>query len=127
MQIFYALIALLVTLHAQAATLEGKDSSGQPCQLVVEKFETESGTPEWYSLQMTVRTNWQLAGNPSILLKPSFTPYSLYGINKETRDQVAVSFAASEVPALENVISFSFQTWDAERGLLQTYCRINRE
>jgi hypothetical protein len=124
----YALLGLFLAWNAHAATvLDGKDSSGNPCALTVEKFEFDGGKTDWTSLRMSVKTNWQKAGNPAIELKMSETPYALYGFNKDNYDQVAVSFSAVSEPALDHAISFNFQTWDEERGLVQTYCRLNKK
>ena len=125
---YIPLFLLVFALNAQAATvLNGKDASGKACWLKVEKFEFEGGNENWASLQMSVKTNWQKAGNRAIEVKQSETPYSLYGFNKDNYDQIAVNFSASSFPDLDNLRSFNFQTWDAERGLVQTYCRITEK
>lgn len=122
---FFLLISLLLQSPVQAQTvLEGKDSSGKPCSLIIEKWEFLGDSEEWGTLAVTARTSWQKNEKPSLVARATFSPYSLYGKNKEAYESIAIVFDAGPFPKIEMIRNFSFQSWSEEGGLLQTYCRF---
>ncbi len=124
---FFLLISLLLQSPAQAQTvLEGKDSSGKPCSLIIEKWEFLGESEDWGNLAVTARTSWQKSEKPSLVARATFSPYSLYGKNKEAYESIAIVFDAGPAPKIEMIRNYSFQSWSEEGGLLQTYCRFYR-
>lgn len=109
----------LSVAQAEVVVLEGRTTAGEPCQLILENWQ--EGAATWREMNLQVRTSWQRSEHPAIAVSPSFTPGSLYGFNRQTRDQVAVNCDMG-APALEKIISYNFQS--AVDGLFQAYCRI---
>lgn len=98
---------------------------GGACTLTVDSWGFKEGEEQgWWSMTMTVRTSFQLEGNPAITVTASPTPWALYGKVKATYDQIAVNLRTSGELNLEAVQSYQFQTWDEKRGLLQKSCRF---
>ena len=129
MKIFFAAFLMISISTAQATSfplvLEGKTSNGRDCSLIIESWEFNPELPrDWYALKVKARSGWQLPGNPSLELSKSPTPWSLYGKNKETYDQIALVLDTGVLDPEEAILNYSFQTWDEERKLVQEYCRF---
>ncbi len=121
----FLLISMIFQMNAQAEVLlEGKDSSGKPCSLLIEKWEFTGEEQSWGNLLVTARTSWQKSEKPSLVATATFSPYSLYGRNKEAYESIAIVFDAGPAPKIEMIRNYSFQSWSEEGGLLQTYCRF---
>lgn len=124
-------LSLLTASMASASSLvalrfDGKTQAGEACTLFVDHWYYDSDTVQNITtLRAVVRTPWQQEGHPALTVKASFTPYSLYVRDAETKDQIAVNLPyGANTP--EKVDSFSFQGWDETRGLFQAYCRISK-
>lgn len=104
--------------------LQGKNSIGEPCFLVVEEWNYEpADTESWETLSLVVRTNWQYFDHPPVTIKPSATPWALYGINKQTYDQFAVQFDVNQLDP-SGIRNFLFQTYSEVDGTIQHSCRF---
>jgi hypothetical protein len=114
-------------LHTQVfaqEVLEGKDSSGKPCSLIIEKWEIKGDAGDWRNLDAVVRTSWQKAEKASFKVSPTWSPYTLYGNNKADYEKIAIEFHTTPVPEIAKIKNYMFQSWSEEGGLLQTYCRF---
>lgn len=115
---------LFAGLSAQAAHLvKGQTTAGQPCEMTVLKWGYQGDEVAWWALEMSVTTPWQQPGNPPILARRSHTPYSLYGLEKSTKDMIAIELAYGTAWP-EAIKSFNFQSSDGPQGLFQAYCRV---
>lgn len=122
------ILSLLMTIgfaaQAQTVKIEGKDPQKNPCYLEIESWTFTPGAPqEWYNLTAKVRSNFQLPGNPSLVLKVSHTPWTLYGQEKSNYDAMSMTLKPGPV-VVSSIQSYVFQSWDEERKLVQTMCRF---
>ena len=134
MKILIMLALSLVSVAAYAGrpsleeptVLTGKIiGGGGDCTLTVESWGfTEGQEQAWWAMTMTVRTSFQLEGNPTIVATASPTPWALYGKIKGTYDQIAINLRTQGELNLDAVQSYQFQTWDEGRGLVQKSCRF---
>lgn len=99
--------------------------SNSECTLTVDSWGfTDTEWQAWWSMTMSVRSSFQLEGNPAIQVTKSPTPWALYGKNKEYYDQIAINLRTTGEVNLEAIQSYQFQTWDEKRGLVQKSCRF---
>ena len=114
------------TAPTKPTVLTGKIiGSDSACTLTVDSWGfTEGDWQAWWTMTMSVRSSFQLDGNPAIQVTKSPTPWALYGKNKEYYDQIAINLRTSGVLDLGAIQSYQFQSWDEERGLVQKSCRF---
>lgn len=103
------LLALSMTLM-----LEGRTPQGEACRLEIQSVEDGA---------MTVRSGWQRPAHGSVRVTPSPSPWAYYGIDRETRDQIAVIFRPADLTP-ENIQSYLFEGWDENGKRVQAYCRF---
>ncbi|MBX3016914.1 MAG: hypothetical protein KF767_03415 [Bdellovibrionaceae bacterium] len=115
---------MLTGVAAQASYLvQGQTTAGEPCEMTILEWGFQGEEKAWWALEMLVTTPWQQPGNPAILTQRSHTPYSLFGLNKTTKDMIAIELKYGTAWP-EAIISFNFQSSDGPQGLFQSYCRV---
>ena len=124
--IFVFLFLVVGTAFATEQVLIGKTVGGHDqCTLTVENFGFAEGKPEeWWALTFSVKSGWQLEGNPAMIVNKAETPYTLFGFNKGTYDRVSINLKWGTPVTVESIQSYQFQTWDEQRGLVQKSCRF---